>query len=602
MKKYGTVAALAAAAVAIVMSAMSAYADDGSTVDITIDLSGERKAISPYIFGINEELMDGEVMPTAIRAGGNRSSAYNWETNASNAGSDRTNLSDNYFQQVVGKELQDTPGAMSINLMNVCKEKRNAYPMTTLQLAGYVSADMDGEVSKGETAPSDRWNKVELVKGSDFDETPDLNDGTVYMDEYVNYLVNTLGSSTEGGIRGYSMDNEPGLWNQTHSLMHPEHVKCTEIVEKNITMAKAVKEIDPDAEIFGPALFGYTAFQNLAGAPDWNEEKSWNPEYRWFIDYYLDQMRKAEEESGVRLLDALDIHYYTEAKGECGERSCKHYTREACVQARFNSVRSLWDETYEEDSWITKDAGGTFFPLIPNIKESIDKYYPGTKLAITEYDFGGSFDICGAIAEAEALGAFMQNDVYFATLFAMQADYQCAAIDLFTNYDGNGGCFGDTLLSAETSDFERSTAYAAINGDNTDVVTLVITNKAFDEKTTANIKIEGGDYSYVHLYGINNFAPQVFDMTDSSEAITVSGDTVTYEMEPETVSMLVIAKDKDSVPTNDVAQEDSSEVSGDSSKKEKTSGVNGGVIAGIGVAAAAAVGGTIFGLRKKKRS
>lgn len=600
MKKYGTMAAIAATAAAICLSALSAYADDGSTVDITINLKGEKKAISPYIYGINEELMGGDVMPTAIRAGGNRSSAYNWETNASNAGSDRINLSDNYFQQVVGNELKDTPGAMSINLMNVCKEKNDAYALTTLQLAGYVSADMDGEVTKAQAAPSDRWYNVELVKGSAFDDTPDTSDKTVYMDEYVNYLVNTLGSASEGGIRGYSMDNEPGLWNQTHSLMHPDHATCKEVVEKCITMAKAVKEIDPDAEIFGPALFGYSAFNNLAGAPDWGEEKSWNADYRWYIDYYLDRMRQAEEESGTRLLDVLDVHYYTEAKGPCGERSCKHYSKEECVQERFNSVRSLWDDTYEEDSWITKDAGGTFFPLLNNLKQSIDEFYPGTKLGITEYDFGGSFDICGAIAEAEALMAFANNDVYFATLFAMEADYQCAAINLFTNYDGNGGSFGENLLPSETSDFERSTGYAAIDGDNTDVVTVVVTNKSFD-KTTANIKLEGGDYSYVHLYGINNFAAQVFDMTDSSEAITISGDTITYEMEPETVSLLVIAKDKDSVPNNAPAQEES-EVSDDSSKKEKSSSSNAGLIAGIGVASAAAVGGTIFGLRKKKKS
>ncbi|WP_028504211.1 hypothetical protein [Ruminococcus albus] len=87
-------AELAAAAAIIATCAVSAGAD-GNTVDIAVDLSGETKTISPYIYGINEELMGGDVMPTAIRAGGNRSSAYNWETNASNAGSDKEHTSDN---------------------------------------------------------------------------------------------------------------------------------------------------------------------------------------------------------------------------------------------------------------------------------------------------------------------------------------------------------------------------------------------------------------------------------------------------------------------------------------------------------------------------
>lgn len=598
MRKLRKISALTAAAAALCIVATAAHADGGS-VDIMIDLSAEKTPISPYIFGINEELMGGDVMPTAIRAGGNRSSAYNWETNASNAGSDRSHMSDNYFQQTMSQDLWDTPGAMSINLRKRCDEKRNAYAMTTLQLAGYVSADMDGEVTQAQKAPSDRWNKVELVKGSDFTMTPDLNDGTVYMDEYVNYLINTLGTAKNGGIQGYSMDNEPGLWHMTHARMHPEQCTCEEIVEKNITMAKAVKELDPDAEVFGPALFGYSAFQSFVNAPDWNEIKSWRPDYRWFIDYYLEKMKEAEDENGVRLIDALDIHYYTEAKGECGERSCKHYTNENCVKARFDSVRSLWDESYKEDSWIT-DTGGEFLPLLPNLKQSIDQFYPGTKIAITEYDFGGSYDICGGIAEAEALGVFAKNEVYLATLFAMEADYQCAAIDLYTNYDGNGGHFGDNLLSCESSDFERSTGYAAIHGDNTDVVTLVLTNKAFKDKTTANIKIKGGDYSYVHLYGMNNLAPQVFDMTDSNPAVTVSGDTITYEMEPETVSMLVIAKDKDSVPAADgqSAKEDASKKEDSKSDKKSSSSGKAAAFAGIG---AAVLGGGYFLMRRKKQ-
>ena len=33
-------------------------------------------------------------------------------------------------------------------------------------------------------------------------------------------------------------------------------------------------------------------------------------------------MAEAEEESGKRLLDVLDIHYYSEARGECDTRMC----------------------------------------------------------------------------------------------------------------------------------------------------------------------------------------------------------------------------------------------------------------------------------------
>ena len=189
--------------------------------------------------------------------------------------------------------------------------------------------------------------------------------------------------------------------------------------------------------------------------------------------------------------------------------------------------------------------------------------------------------------------------MYLATLFAGEADYQCAAIDLYTNYDGNGSGFGDTLVYCETDNIELSTAYAAVNEVSDDVITLVVTNKSFKDKTTANISIAGGEYSYVHLYGMNSFSPQVFDMTDSNPAVTVSGDTITYEMEPETVSLLVIGKDKNAV---DTLQMPNGSAVADSASAETEKSSRSGLYAVIGGAAAAicAVLAAVL-IRKKKK-
>ena len=590
--KIKRMTALAAAVITVFGCGLTASGEiSGRTVNIKIDTSKERTAVSPLIYGVNAELMEKDVACKAVRTGGNRLSAYNWETNASNAGSDWKNVSDGYLTQNVTAEMKEKPGCAALKLNEVCAEK-GAYPLMTLQLAGYVSADMDGQVTKEQKAPSDRWNKVELVKGSEFTLSPDLNDGTVYMDEFVNYLVNTLGDSQHGGIKGYSLDNEPSLWSSTHSLVHPKKTTCEEIVEKSVTMSKAVKAIDPGAEIFGPALFGYGAFTNFAGAPDWSKVKKQDPGYRWFIDYYLDEMKKAEEENGQRLLDVLDVHFYTEAKGACGERYCLHFTDPDCVRKKLDSTRSFWDDTYKEDSWIT-DTGAEFLPILPALKSSIDTYYPGTKLAITEYDFQGAYDVCGAIMEADTLGIFAKYGVYAANLFAMgDPQYQMTAINLYTNYDGKGSGFGDTLVSCESDDIETSTAYAAIKGDSEDEITLVVTNKAFSESTTASIDL-GGEYKNAHLYGINSMAAQFFDMTDSSPAVRLEGSRVTLEMQPRTVSMLVLSKEKlAAAPAAASASE----------KSEKSSSLP--LILGIsgGAAALAAAGGALALRRRRKNN
>lgn len=262
-----------------------------------------------------------------------------------------------------------------------------------------------------------------------------------------------------------------------------------------------------------------------------------------------------------------------------------------CVYNKLNSTRSFWDDTYTEDSWIT-DAGAEFLPILPALKESIDTYYPGTKLAITEYDFQGAYDVCGAIMEADTLGIFAQNGVYAANLFTMDAQYQLAAINLYTNYDGSGSGFGDTLVSCTTDDIETSTAYAAINGDNEDVITFVVTNKAFDDKTTANIEL-GNEYKYAHLYGINSMSAQLFDMTDSNPAVTLNGSSLTLEMEPRTVSLLVIAKDKEALDTREA-------VSSAAEKGEGKSSLP--LILGIVGGAAALVAAIVFAVFRIKKN
>ena len=57
-----------------------------ATINFTVDPTQSNVPISPYIYGSNSTIPG--VKNTYFRSGGNRLSAYNWETNWSNAGSD----------------------------------------------------------------------------------------------------------------------------------------------------------------------------------------------------------------------------------------------------------------------------------------------------------------------------------------------------------------------------------------------------------------------------------------------------------------------------------------------------------------------------------
>ncbi|MBR3761072.1 MAG: glycoside hydrolase [Ruminococcus sp.] len=538
MKKYASLLT----AVMIMAAPMSApfasvSAETEEKMNINIDLSAEKKAISPYIYGVNQYGNDlSKVSATSIRQGGNRMTAYNWENNASNAGSDWKHSSDNNLSN------SDEPADCAMQLSKEAERNGASYKFTTLQLAGYVAADKNGTVTEAEAAPSDRWNEVVLSKGSTFDESPDLTDGKVYMDEYVNYIINKLGdSSSPTGIQGYSLDNEPALWHHTHSRIHPERVTIDELAEKSIEMAAAVKKLDPEADIFGPALFGYSAFCSLAdddSSDEWEKIKAEN-NYHWYLDCYLEQMKKAEEEHGIRLLDVLDIHYYPEAKGQCRVSECTNPTHTKCAEARMQSVRTLYEEGYIEDSWIGQ-WGKENLPMLPTIQESIDKYYPGTKLAITEYNFGGE-DLSATIAQAEALGCFADAGVYLATKWSSN-DYQFAGINLYTNYDGNGSSFGDMLVPTKTDDVSLSSAYASIKGDDQGTVTAMITNKNLTNTENAVINLKNANTSYeaAAVYAVYGDSAEIrlIDIIDD-----VKNNVVNVELPAYSAAMVVITDD-----------------------------------------------------------
>jgi len=114
--------------------------EPAKVVDIRIDTSAERKPISPYIYGSNQEL---DATVTAKRFGGNRTTGYNWENNFSNAGSDWLHYSDTYLLEDGGvpKGEWSTPASVVTTFHDKALSKNVPYTLITLQAAGYVSAD-----------------------------------------------------------------------------------------------------------------------------------------------------------------------------------------------------------------------------------------------------------------------------------------------------------------------------------------------------------------------------------------------------------------------------------------------------------------------------
>jgi mannan endo-1,4-beta-mannosidase len=507
------------------------------SVNFTINLTDSLHQISPYIYGTNQ-LLNGDENWAARRQGGNRMTGYNWENNASNAGSDYIQSSDNYLANVenINGDSANIPGIVTTVFQNE-SIKLHTYSLVTLQMAGYVARDKKGTVTQAQTAPSSRWEKVQFEKGSAFSIQPDTSDTVVYMDEYVNFLVNQFGeANTSTGINAYSLDNEPALWPSTHPRIHPQQTSCKEIVQKAISLSKAVKNIDPYAEIFGPALYGMAAYATFQSAPDWNLVQR-TKNYNWFIAYYLDRLKQASDSAGYRLLDVLDLHWYPEAIGDSRiiDDTANSYKDKV---ARVQAPRTLWDKNYTENSWIGQYEK-SFLPLIPKLRTSINSYNPGTKLAFTEFTYGGENDISGAIAIDDVLGIFAKYGVYMASFWQVQypSSYVSAAYKMYRNYDGSNSTFGNYLISSNSNDSVDCSIYASYKTSE-DEIHLIVINKNFNESITGNFTFSGNkNIESGTVWELDGSNPQIHQINDVSN---ISGNTFTYSLPPASVCHFVL--------------------------------------------------------------
>lgn len=478
--------------------------------------------ISPYVYGSNESnWAKPERHLTFGRQGGNRMTAYNWENNASNAGNDYKNQSDDYLMK------EDTPGEFPRKAVAEAQAANAAF-LVTIPMAGYVSADKfaGGDVNQTPDYIHKRFKVSVPKKNAPFVYPPDVHDDFVYQDEFVSWLEKKFPNRQPGADIWYSLDNEPDLWSGTHSRIHPKPATYEEIVDKTVAMCKALKSVAPKTLTFGPASYGWGGYVTFQGAPDGNG--------RDFLEFYLSSMKEAERENGKRLLDVLDLHWYPEVYGD-SKRITEQLSSPGIAHARMQATRSLWDPSFVEESWITKSMGNKPIDLLHRMKDKIAKNYPGTKLAFTEYQYGGGNDISGAIAQADTLGIFGREGVFAAALWPLGGDasFVDAAFNAFRNYDGAGAQFGDQAIEVVNPDPTHLGIYASKFSKGPDKIVLVITNQSSQPKACA-LAIGGLKTTTERQFTLTSAQPKFLPNTFAER----SGNSLHLTIAPMSVNVL----------------------------------------------------------------
>jgi hypothetical protein len=432
---------------------------------LTVDASASRHPISPEIYGIANYGLDAtfakEIQVGNIRWGGDGTTRYNWQVDSSNSGFDW------YFMGGNG-ETTPVPGASADLMVNTYKP---ADALMTIPIIPYVNKSAAWTCGfpvsiygaqqstnpyvhpNGDTCGNSiATNGAQLIDNNIY--ANHIDNTSSLQQQWVQHLVSTFGTAAKGGVKFYQLDNEPGGWSNTHRDVMPVQATYPTITQLGQQYAAAIKQADSTALVLGPSDFtlgGWVGNTSQQGG-------------LYAGEYYLQQMAAYEKAHGQRILDYFDEHYYFTVSSPA---------------AQLASTRTLWDSTYNGGTWVEQYDFNGPMQLIPRFRGWINTYYPGTLLSLSEYSIdSGQKSIVDAIAEMDVLGIFGREPIDFANMWSAPGpqDPIAYAFRMFRNYDGSGSQFGDTSLSAVSSDQGSLSIYAAQRSSD-NAVTILVINK-----------------------------------------------------------------------------------------------------------------------------
>lgn len=531
---------------------------------LSVDAAANQHTISPYIYGLNfsKESFASEINLPVRRWGGNATSRYNWQNGDTNTANDwyfeniaqydpYTNTNENHNQWIAQNLRTHTDSLITIPMLGYVAKDGTSCSFSIMKYGSQQGADTWRPDCGNGLKPNGSF-----VTGNNPADTSQVVDQD-FMKSWVQSLVNKYGNASNGGVKFYTLDNEPDLWGDTHRDVHPSPQTLDELLSRTEAYASAIKAADPGSQIFGYSSFGWTGYWYSEYDTNTAAENGYTsfPDYQshgslFQIPWYLDKLRKYDQTNGTRLLNYLDLHFYPEngtALATAGDAKLQ--------VLRLRSTRSLWDPTYRDESWI----GGNDQPadwrnvrLIPRMKSLINTYYPGTKLSITEYNWGGLESMNGALAQADVLGIIGREGLDFATLWnypntgdglgyeKFETQPGAYAFRIYRNYDGNGSSFGDISVQSASTNQDQLSIYASRRSQD-GALTLMVINKTAQTRTST-LRLSNFQplvKAQVYRYSSSNLSAIVHEPVI---AVTTAGFTTDYP--PNSITLILIPQNK----------------------------------------------------------
>lgn len=464
-------------------------------VTITINANQDKKAVSPYIYGLNNNYdkpaqfyKDAGVRFSRMNQG-NNATKYNWRKKISSH--------PDWYNNVYANDWD----AKSLKIASNNPEMQ---AMWAFQLLGRVASNTDHNFNDWAYNSSQWWQGANqnLAGGGEPNEAkPDgkaLVEGDIdlYTEEWpadstVGILNHWFGADGLGLNKNqflyWNMDNEADVWNGTHDdVMSDGLLPATEFMDHYIEVAKKAKALYPDIKICGPVT-----------TSEWQWFK-WGDEsiringiyYSWF-EYFIKRCADEEKKSGVRVLDVFDIHHYpyapTNADALQNHRIFYDKTYNYPGANGLNTINGGWDTSSKKEY------------IFQRINDWLDKHYGashGITLGLSEWSPGPDEPNLASVIYSTHLGLFANNGVEYFTPWNWFTG-MWESLHLFSKY-----AKGYSVSSTSSSENTVS-AYTTVT-ENADSTTVIIVNR--DTKASQNvvvnlngINITNGNYNTLQL-------------------------------------------------------------------------------------------------------
>jgi len=471
-------------------------------VQIQVDVAAGKKPISPYIYGKNHGLStkvgtatSADTLQRYQDAGfkilrlndGNNATKYHFRKKLTSHPDWYNNVYDRDWDQDA-KEMQakmpGVQGLFAISLLGWAANNKDHNFDDWLYNGGQWWQD-------GTTAgPSYDWAGTTPITAAaqkpagTYDPLSYLekwpSDSSVkILDHWFGNEPGSLGLNASQ-FRYWNMDNEPDIWNGTHSDVMPDTMSAEEFVQIYVKGAKQARAKYPDIKLVGPVAtneWQWFYWHNKLVPTQIAGRDTTLP----FVEFFAKRVAEEQQAAGVRLLDVFDYHFYPDLNA-AGDKNT------------IAQLHRIWfDKNYKypkANAIKNAFAGETKEYIFERTRTWLNTYFGanhGITLGITEC---GNIDAVktdpslAAVWYASHLGVFANaGDVEVFTPWN-QYDGMFETIHLFTRYAKSNSVSASSSLDSLVS------AYASLN-DAGDSMTVILVNRDLQGARTATVNLSG---------------------------------------------------------------------------------------------------------------